>query len=143
MNQAVHNRLISFIWSIADDCLRDVYVRGKYRDVILPMVVLRRLDALLEPTKEAVMEELAFQRDEAGFTESIVTGKNISPAHLMCPLDVHSGRTARKLGLLNRKQDDWKAVEELTANLRTFDANDPVKYDFALFGISVSQNKYK
>ena len=69
MNTAVHNKLVSFIWSIADDCLRDVYVRGKYRDVILPMVVLRRLDALLEPTKEAVMEELAFQRDEAGLTE--------------------------------------------------------------------------
>jgi type I restriction enzyme M protein len=74
MNQTVHNRLISFIWSIADDCLRDVYVRGKYRDVILPMVVLRRLDALLEPTKEAVMEELVFQRDEAGFTEWDETG---------------------------------------------------------------------
>ena len=69
MNQAVHNKLVSFIWSIADDCLRDVYVRGKYRDVILPMVVLRRLDALLEPTKAAVMEELTFQRDEAKFTE--------------------------------------------------------------------------
>jgi type I restriction enzyme M protein len=69
MNQSVHNKLVSFIWSIADDCLRDVYVRGKYRDVILPMVVLRRLDALLEPTKDAVMEELVFQRDEAGFTE--------------------------------------------------------------------------
>ncbi len=69
MTQQVHNKLVSFIWSIADDCLRDVYVRGKYRDVILPMVVLRRLDALLEPTKNAVMEELAFQRDEAGFTE--------------------------------------------------------------------------
>lgn len=69
MTQQVHNKLVSFIWSIADDCLRDVYVRGKYRDVILPMVVLRRLDALLEPTKDAVMEELAFQRDEAGFTE--------------------------------------------------------------------------
>jgi type I restriction enzyme M protein len=69
MNQSVHNKLVSFIWSIADDCLRDVYVRGKYRDVILPMVVLRRLDALLEPTKEAVMQELAFQRDEAKFTE--------------------------------------------------------------------------
>jgi len=69
MNSAVHNKLISFIWSIADDCLRDVYVRGKYRDVILPMVVLRRLDALLEPSKEKVMEELVFQRDEAGFTE--------------------------------------------------------------------------
>lgn len=69
MNTAVHNKLVSFIWSIADDCLRDVYVRGKYRDVILPMVVLRRLDALLEPTKDAVLEELAFQKDEAGFTE--------------------------------------------------------------------------
>lgn len=74
MNQTVHNRLIAFIWSIADDCLRDVYVRGKYRDVILPMVVLRRLDALLEPTKDAVMEEMAFQRDEAGFTEWDETG---------------------------------------------------------------------
>lgn len=69
MNTAVHNKSVSFIWSIADDCLRDVYVRGKYRDVILPMVVLRRLDALLEPTKEAVMEELAFQKEEAKFTE--------------------------------------------------------------------------
>ncbi|MDM8536318.1 class I SAM-dependent DNA methyltransferase [Desulfobacterales bacterium HSG17] len=74
MNTAVHNKLISFIWSIADDCLRDVYVRGKYRDVILPMVVLRRLDALLEPSKDKVMEELAFQRDEAGFTEWDETG---------------------------------------------------------------------
>ncbi|MCX6265807.1 MAG: class I SAM-dependent DNA methyltransferase [Bacteroidetes bacterium] len=69
MNTAVHNKIVSFIWSIADDCLRDVYVRGKYRDVILPMVVLRRLDALLEPTKEAVLEELAFQKDVAKFTE--------------------------------------------------------------------------
>jgi type I restriction enzyme M protein len=68
MNQAVHNKLISFIWSIADDHLRDVYVRGKYRDVILPMVVLRRLDSLLEPTKEAVLEEVALQNKE-GFAE--------------------------------------------------------------------------
>ncbi|SNS89700.1 MULTISPECIES: class I SAM-dependent DNA methyltransferase [unclassified Azospirillum] len=64
MNHAAHNKLISFIWSIADDCLRDVYVRGKYRDVILPMVVLRRLDTLLEPTKAAVLAEVRFQRDE-------------------------------------------------------------------------------
>jgi type I restriction enzyme M protein len=69
MNKSSHNKLVSFIWSIADDCLRDVYVRGKYRDVILPMIVLRRLDALLEPTKDAVLEELVFQRDEAKFTE--------------------------------------------------------------------------
>jgi len=69
MNQAVHNKLISFIWGIADDCLRDVYVRGKYRDVILPMVVLRRLDALLEPSKEKVLEEVRFQREDVGLTE--------------------------------------------------------------------------
>ena len=69
MDHSSHNKIVSFIWSIADDCLRDVYVRGKYRDVILPMVVLRRLDALLEPTKKAVLEELRFQKEEAGFTE--------------------------------------------------------------------------
>jgi type I restriction enzyme M protein len=69
MNTASHNKIVSFIWSIADDCLRDVYVRGKYRDVILPMVVLRRLDALLEISKENVMEELRFQTEDAGFTE--------------------------------------------------------------------------
>jgi type I restriction enzyme M protein len=55
MNHAQHNALVGFIWSIADDVLRDVYVRGKYRDVILPMTVIRRLDALLEPTKDAVL----------------------------------------------------------------------------------------
>lgn len=69
MNHAVHNRLVSFIWSIADDCLRDVYVRGKYRDVILPMVVLRRLDALLEPSKESVLEEVVFQRETMKFID--------------------------------------------------------------------------
>jgi type I restriction enzyme M protein len=69
MNTAVHNKLVSFIWSIADDCLRDVYVRGKYRDVILPMVVLRRLDALLESTKDKVLEEVAFQKHDMQFTE--------------------------------------------------------------------------
>ena len=64
MDHSVHNKLVSFIWSIADDCLRDVYVRGKYRDVILPMVVLRRLDTLLEPTKDAVLEEVRYQQVE-------------------------------------------------------------------------------
>ncbi|HJK33084.1 MAG TPA: class I SAM-dependent DNA methyltransferase [Methanocorpusculum sp.] len=60
MNQiqtAQVSRIANFIWNIADDCLRDVYVRGKYRDVILPMTVIRRLDAMLEPTKEAVLAQ--------------------------------------------------------------------------------------
>lgn len=60
MNQKIHNQIVSFIWSIADDVLRDVFVRGKYRDIILPFTVLRRLDALLVPTKEKVLEANAF-----------------------------------------------------------------------------------
>lgn len=59
------------------------------------------------------------------------------PAHLHCPLDVHSGNVARKLGILTRKQNDWKALTELDITLRSFDKNDPVKYDFALFGLGV------
>ena len=69
MDHSVHNKLVSFIWSIADDCLRDVYVRGKYRDVILPMVVLRRLDTLLEPTKQQVLDEVREQKEEQDFIE--------------------------------------------------------------------------
>ncbi|WP_325260297.1 TIGR02757 family protein [Flavobacterium sp.] len=63
--------------------------------------------------------------------------KNISPSKLSCPLDVHSGNVARKLGLLDRKQNDGKALLELDTNLRLLDPNDPVKYDFALFGLGI------
>jgi uncharacterized protein (TIGR02757 family) len=63
--------------------------------------------------------------------------KSISPAELSCPLDVHSGKVARKLGLLTRSQNDFKAVQELDENLRKLDPIDPVKYDFALFGLGV------
>jgi len=63
--------------------------------------------------------------------------KSISPSLLSCPLDVHSGNVARKLGLLTRKQNDGKALAELDLKLRELDSNDPVKYDFALFGLGV------
>ena len=65
MNQAVHQQIVSLIWGVADDVLRDLYNRGKYRDVILPMTVLRRLDAVLEPTKQAVLQ-LKKTLDDAG-----------------------------------------------------------------------------
>src|SRR4051794_1185904 len=55
VNSSTHAKIVSFIWGIADDVLRDLYVRGKYRDVILPFTVLRRLDSVLEPTKKAVL----------------------------------------------------------------------------------------
>jgi type I restriction enzyme M protein len=64
MNNKSHNQIVSFIWSIADDVLRDVFVRGKYRDIILPFTVLRRLDALLVPTKEKVLETVEFMEKE-------------------------------------------------------------------------------
>jgi uncharacterized protein (TIGR02757 family) len=67
--------------------------------------------------------------------------KRIKPAQLMMPLDVHVERVSRSLGLITRKQSDWQTVEELTENLRLFDQNDPVKYDYALFGLGVT-NEY-
>ena len=63
--------------------------------------------------------------------------KQLAPSQLSCPLDVHSGNVARKLGLLKRKQNDGKALVELDTNLRKLDPDDPVKYDFALFGLGV------
>jgi len=65
--------------------------------------------------------------------------RKIDPSMLYIPLDLHSGNTARRLGLLTRRQNDWKAVEELTDVLREFDPSDPVKYDFALFGLGVNE----
>lgn len=75
------------------------------------------------------------RNDNAGVDLGI--WKSISPAQLSCPLDVHSGNVARKLGLLTRKQNDAKALFELDSNLQNLDKNDPVKYDFALFGLGV------
>ena len=68
MDQATHNKIVSFIWGIADDVLRDLFKRGKYPDVILPMCVIRRMDAVLEPTKQAVLETKKML-DDAGITE--------------------------------------------------------------------------
>ncbi len=67
--------------------------------------------------------------------------KQISASALMLPLDVHTGNVSRKLGLLSRTQNDWRAVEEITAKLREFDPKDPIKYDFALFGLGAFEKK--
>jgi uncharacterized protein (TIGR02757 family) len=78
------------------------------------------------------------RNDNAGVDFGI--WKSISKSKLSCPLDVHSGNVARKLGLLDRKQNDSKALLELDSNLRLLDPNDPVKYDFALFGLGIFEN---
>lgn len=82
MDHSQHNKIVSFIWSIADDCLRDVFVRGKYRDVILPMFVLRRLDCLLEPSKDAVLEEVRFQREVARLADLDPAGLKEASGHV-------------------------------------------------------------
>lgn len=75
------------------------------------------------------------RQDNAGVDFGI--WKSLSPSQLSCPLDVHSGNVARKLGLLTRKQNDGKALAELDKSLRLLDKDDPVKYDFALFGLGI------
>ena len=77
------------------------------------------------------------RRDRSGGDFGI--WKKISPAQLICPIDVHVARVARYFNLLNRKATDWQAALELTANLRSLDKDDPVKYDFALFGLGVME----
>jgi len=82
------------------------------------------------------------RKDEKGVDFGL--WENIKMSQLLMPLDVHVDRVARRLGLLERKQRDWKSVLELTENLRRFDENDPVKYDFALFGVGVlEKNDFK
>lgn len=77
------------------------------------------------------------RNDEKGVDFGI--WKNISPSQLICPLDLHVARVARRLKILNRKQTDWQAALELTSFLQTLDRDDPAKYDFALFGLGVME----
>jgi uncharacterized protein (TIGR02757 family) len=79
------------------------------------------------------------RKDHAGVDFGI--WETISPSKLSCPLDVHTGNIARKLGLLRRKQNDSKAVQELDIQLRLMDPKDPVKYDFALFGLGAFEQR--
>lgn len=108
MDHSSHNKIVSFIWSIADDCLRDVFVRGKYRDVILPMFVLRRLDCLLEPSKDKVLEEVRFQREDAD----------------MADLDPHGLREASGYVFYNTSKFTLKSLlgnpSQLEANLKNY-----------------------
>jgi uncharacterized protein (TIGR02757 family) len=76
------------------------------------------------------------RRDDRGVDFGLWQG--IPASALYLPLDVHSGNTARSLGLLSRRQSDWKAVEEVTANLREIDHADPIRFDFALFGAGIA-----
>lgn len=116
-----------------------------FRKIFLGSLITDRLkkhvaDPMSNSTAKRICMYLRWmvRKDNCGVDFGI--WKNYSAVHLHCPLDVHSGRVARELGLLTRPQNDWKAVVELTNNLKQLDGEDPVKYDFALFGAGV-ENK--
>ena len=114
-----------------------------FRDLFLTVPHLdRSVKHIANPAKGSTAKRINMflrwmvRKDDKGVDFGI--WNTISPSQLCCPLDVHSGRSARQLSILQRKQNDWKAVMELTENLRQFDAKDPVKYDYALFGMGVN-----
>lgn len=121
-------------------CIKEV-ITG-IRDALLKTAHLQRSEKhLANPNRGSAAKRINMflrwmvRKDNNGVDFGI--WEQIPASALMCPLDVHSGNVARKLGLLSRKQNDWKAVEALTESLRGFDRRDPVKYDFALFGMGV------
>ncbi|MFV0247976.1 MAG: TIGR02757 family protein [Tenacibaculum sp.] len=101
----------------------------------------RTLKHISDPIKNSASKRINMflrwmvRKDKAGVDFGI--WKTHYPKNLHCPLDVHSAKVARKLGVLSRKQNDWKALRELDSTLRSFDSEDPAKYDFALFGLGI------
>lgn len=115
-----------------------------FRTLFLEPKHLKRIEKhISNPNKNASAKRLCMflrwmvRKDNFGVDFGI--WNSVSPAELCLPLDVHTGNVSRQLKLLKRKQNDWQAVEEITSVLKTFDVNDPVKYDFALFGIGVNK----
>jgi uncharacterized protein (TIGR02757 family) len=117
---------------------------GFKRNFFMPPHLPRTEKHLADPMKNATAKRLnMFLRwmvRHDVYSIDFGVWSRLSPALLMCPLDVHSGNVARKLNLLKRKQNDWKAVEELTGNLRRFEESDPVRYDIPLFALGAVED---
>lgn len=109
----------------------------------LPDAPARTKKHIATPTRKAACKRINMylrwmvRQDDKGVDFGI--WKKISPSQLICPCDMHVDRVGRKLGLINRKQTDWLTAVELTERLREFDPSDPVKYDFALFGLGIEE----
>lgn len=133
--------------------LEEVFLKGYQQGSIKEAIIylnqiffsiehpLRTRKHISNPSKNSAAKRINMflrwmvRHDKSGIDFGI--WKNISPSDLMLPLDVHTARNARQLGLLERKSNDWKAVEEVTKHLRRYDPLDPIKYDFALFGMGI------
>jgi len=119
-------------------------LRNRFFDTDHPVRVQRHLSDVSKGSagkKLNMFFRWMVRKDEAGVDFGL--WKKINPSELYIPLDLHAGNTARSLGLLERRQNDWKAAEELTKLLRQYDVADPVKYDFALFGAGVNGENMK
>jgi len=130
----------AFVFKVDEASFTMFNLVNKFRERLLEVPHLQRSEKHLgHPLKGSAAKRINMflrwmvRSSDSGVDFGLWT--KIKPSQLCIPLDLHVGRVARELGLLNRRQDDWKAVEELTAKLRTFDENDPIKYDFALFGM--------
>lgn len=133
-----------------EDCFAKDYKKNKsikegiegFRKIFLESEHMKRSEKhISSPAKNSASKRINMylrwmvRKDSKGVDFGI--WDKIDQSDLVCPLDVHSSRVSRKLGLLKRKQTDWKAAEELTNTLKKIDKKDPVKYDFALFGLGV------
>ncbi len=132
-------------WMQPDDKTTENALNGFHRyffsENVDPEYPRRTIKHIAAPFKKSACKRLNMflrwmvRKDNKGVDFGI--WKNISPAQLVCPVDLHVARVAKRFNLLQRKQTDWLAAVELTDHLRTFDEDDPVKYDFALFGLGV------
>jgi uncharacterized protein (TIGR02757 family) len=132
-------------WMMAADDTVENALNGFHRyffsNEIDPDYPVRTIKHIAAPFRKSACKRLNMylrwmvRKDSSGVDFGL--WKQIRPAQLICPLDLHVARVARRFNLLTRKQTDWTAALELTKELRAFDANDPVKYDFALFGLGV------
>lgn len=132
-------------WSKKDETVEQALNGFNRYFFSLPDVPARTRKHIASPEKRSSCKRLNMflrwmvRNDDRGVDLGI--WKTISPAQLVCPIDVHVARVARRYGILERKPLDWQAALELTAFLRTLDERDPVKYDFALFGTGVMEDK--
>ena len=127
-------------------CMKTSLIHFYHYFFSLPDVPPRTRKHIASPEKKATCKRLNMylrwmvRSDHAGV--DLGCWKKIPTRELICPIDLHVAKVARKLGLLDRKQTDWLAAEELTQRLRQLDAKDPAKYDFALFGLGVVEKYY-
>jgi len=146
-------QVIYHLYNSLDDCFADLKHEHKDLPEILSNFKLlffknqfdiRSTKHIADPLKGSAAKRLNMflrwmvRKDNSGVDFGI--WNSLDPSDLFCPLDAHTSRVSRKLGLLARKQNDWKAVVELTQKLREFDPSDPIKYDFALFGLGIYED---